>query len=135
LQWGGRTDGTPPWWVDNTTPADADLRQARLQMSGVVSEVVLDPAYYRRGPSLDEIAAAKSLVQTAAVKLQRDPAQLFWWVIVEVAAGLKTNERTARRIANELMRRGSIKSRRLALLLSGISSKGRRVPCPRPFGR
>jgi hypothetical protein len=129
-QWFGRTDGTPPWWVDETTSADADLRQARLQMSGVISEVLLDPANYRRASSLDEIAAARSLVQTAAVKLTCDPVGLFGRVIFEVAAGLQAYEHTVRRIASELLRRESIKSRRLARLLSEISPGGHRVPCP-----
>jgi len=119
-QWIGRTDGIPKWRVDDTTPADEDLQQARSQLAGVVAEILFDRANYRPASSADEIVTSQAIVRSAAIKMHRDPAALWLETLVETATILKANEKIVRRIADRLLRRGVIKSRQLARLLHEV---------------
>ena len=120
-QWIGRTYGLPNWRVDEKHIAEADLKHARSQLAGVVSEVLFDPDY-RHGSSLDEIVTAQGIVLSAARKLRRDPEQLWIETLTEVARQLKTNELALRQVADVLMRRGRVKSRQLQQLLQLLNN-------------
>ena len=122
-QWIGRTYGLPTCRVDKSTCAEADLKHARSQLAGVVSEILFDPDY-RQGSSLDEIVTAQGIVLSAAMKLCRDPEQLWVETLVEVAWQLKTNELLLRQISGVLMRRGSVKSRQLQQILQLLENVG-----------
>jgi hypothetical protein len=119
LQWIGRTIGTSKWCVNDGTPAEADLKQARSQLAGVVAEALFDPDY-RIGSSLDEIVISQSIARTAAIKLVSGVEELWLDTLVEVASKLKAHEWKVREIANELMKKGSIKARRLRALLKTV---------------
>lgn len=118
-QWIGRTYGFPRWRVDNSTHVEADLKQARSQSAGVVSEMLFD-SDYRLASSVDEIVTAQSIVQTAALKLRCDPEHLWLETLVWVATRLKANEPVVREVADQLMCRGSIKTQRLVCLLRSV---------------
>jgi hypothetical protein len=75
---------------------------------------------YRVGSSLNEVTLALLAVRNAAVKMQCDAQKLWFETCNELGAILKANEKVVRRIASELMRRGEIKSQRLAHLLKAV---------------
>ena len=116
VQWVGRTYGLPKWRVDGTTLAEDDLCHAESELAGVVSEWLFDPDF-RLASSIDEIARAQGIVLTAATKLRRDVHQLWLETLVSVATILGANELVVRAIANELMHRELVNTRRLAHLL------------------
>jgi hypothetical protein len=118
VQWVGRTD-SPRWRVDGWTPPEADLKRARSLIAGVVAEMLFDPEY-RLGSSLDEIVIAQSIVRTAAIKMRRDPKVVWLRTLAEVASRLKAHECLVHEIADELMRKGRIKTRRLTRLLQTV---------------
>jgi hypothetical protein len=118
-QWVGRTYGLPSWRVDANTNPQADLRHARSQLAGVVSEALFDRDY-RQGSSLDEIVTAQGIVLSAATKLCRDPERLLLETFFEVAWQLKTNELVVRQLFDALIQRGSIKTRQLQQLLQAL---------------
>jgi hypothetical protein len=117
--WIGRTGGTPRWRVGGETLPEADLKHAQSQLAGVVAEALFD-ADYRLASSIDEIVASQAIVRSAATKLQRDAEQLWLETFAWVATRLRANEPVVRDIADELMRKGSIKSRQLANLLQTV---------------
>jgi hypothetical protein len=118
-RWIGKTYGLPRYRIDVTTSAEIDLRTVQEWISGVTAECLFDPEY-RAGSSLDEIVLAFAAVGSAALKMQTDVELLWFETLAEVATILKANETIVRRIVDELMRKGTIKSRRLAYLLRGI---------------
>ena len=118
-QWIGRTYGIPKWHVDGGTPVEADLEQAQSQLAGVVAEALFD-ADYRLASSLDEIVISQSIARTAAIKMVSDAEELWLDTVVEVASKLKAHELNVREIANELMKKGNIKARRLRALLQPV---------------
>jgi hypothetical protein len=120
VQWIGRTD-SPRWRVDGWTPPEADLKHARSLIAGVVAEMLFDPDY-RLGSSLDEIVIAQSIVRTVAIKIRRDPEVVWLRTLAEVASRLKAHERLVHEIADELMRKGRIKARRLGRFLQTVGS-------------
>jgi hypothetical protein len=122
-RWVGRTDGIPKWKVDADTPPEEDLKWAQSQLAGLVSEGLFD-ANYRLGSSIDELVTAQAIVRSAAVKLQRDPWHLWLETFADVAAKLKANARIVREIADVLMCKGSIKTRRLTNLLRSVEGSG-----------
>jgi hypothetical protein len=115
----GRTYGLPSWRVDVTTDPQADLRHARSQLAGVVSEALFDHDY-RQGSPLDGIVTAQGIVLSAATKLFRNPEQLWLETFFEVAWQLKTNELVVRQLFDALIRRGSIKAQQLQQLLQAL---------------
>jgi hypothetical protein len=118
-QWVGRTYCIPEHRVDVTTPPKNDLKNAQEWISGVTAECLFDPEY-RAGSSLDEIVLACAAISSAACKMQYDAELLWIETLAEVTAILKNNEASVRKIADELMRKGTIKSRRLAYLLQAV---------------
>jgi hypothetical protein len=118
-QWIGKTYCTPGHRVDVTTSAESYLRNAQEWISGVTAECLFHREY-RAGSSLDEIVLAIAAVGSAALKMQTDAELLWFETLAAVATILKANEDTVRKIADELMRKWTIKSRRLACLLRGI---------------
>lgn len=118
-QWIGRTDGIPKWRVDDRTPAEADLKHARSQLAGVVAEALFD-ADYRLASSVDEIVTAQTIVRFAAAKLLCDAETLWWRTLASVAHRLHGHAHIVNEIAGELMRKESLKSRRLARLLQMV---------------
>jgi hypothetical protein len=117
--WGGMTYGLPERRTDATTSAERDLKTGQGFISGVMAECLFDREY-RMGSSLDEIVQAVVAVHNAAVKMQCDPERLWFEACVQLAKILKTKEATVRKIADELMRKWTIKSRRLAYLLTAV---------------
>jgi hypothetical protein len=119
--WIGRTYGIPKWHVDGGTLVEADLKQAQAQLAGVVAEALFG-ADYRLASSLDEIVIAQSIVRTVAIKIRRDPEVVWLRTLAEVASRLKAHERLVHEIADELMRKGRIKARRLGRFLQTVGS-------------
>jgi hypothetical protein len=97
-QWIGMTYGTPPWRIDDRTSAEADMREARCLMAGVVAEALFEPDF-RAGSSLDEVVLAFSVVQSAAVKTGRTPGEQLWVsALADVAFRLKLHEKQYSRL-------------------------------------
>jgi hypothetical protein len=120
-QWFGHIDAPSAGRVDSTTPPKDDIEYVRSQLAGVVSERLFDPDY-RLGSSINEIATARAVIEVTAWKLQRDWKELWSETKAEVAKRLKTNEKVVCKIADELMRRGTINSHRIAYLLRDVRS-------------
>jgi hypothetical protein len=130
LQWIGKTYGLPQLRVDEKTDAEVDLRHARSSLAGVVAEIVFDPEY-RLGSSLDELATATVVIRAAAMKLGRNPMQLFFETVAGTELALKGQVAIVREIATQLISKGSIKARRLQFLLQPIKGTGDQPPHPR----
>jgi len=130
-QWIGKTYGLPRLRVDDKTDPKVDLRHARSSLAGLVAEVVFDPEF-RLGSSLDEYATAIAVVHTAAMKIRRDPMQLFIETLAGIELALKEHVGIVREIAAQLISKGSIKARRLQFLLQPIN--GTVDQSPRPPG-
>ena len=86
-----------------------------------MSEALFDPNY-RLGSSIDEVVTAQAIVLSAAIKLRRDFEHLWLETLSDVAAKLKANARVVRDIAEVLMRKESIKARRLTHLLRSVKT-------------
>jgi hypothetical protein len=117
--WIGRADGTSRWRVDHKTTVEADLKQARSQLAGVVAEALFD-ADYRLASSIDEIVISQVIVRSAATKTHRHAERLWWKTLLDVMCRLKAHERPVLQIADELMHKGNIKARQLAHLLQTV---------------
>jgi hypothetical protein len=119
-EWVGRVDAPSAGRVDSKTPVNEDIRRARMILAGLVAEKLFDPDY-RWESCIAEIAEARALTEFIAWKLERnDCSKLERDFIADVEKRLKSNEQIVRRIASELMRKGTIKSRRLAHLLKAV---------------
>jgi hypothetical protein len=118
-QWLGYVDAPSAGGIDSETPAMADIKCAQKILAGIVSEGLFDPGY-REGSSIDEIGGAQAFIKMAASKLQRDDKALWSETLMEVKKILKANEPIVRKIAAELMRKGTIRSRRLAYFLRSV---------------
>jgi hypothetical protein len=84
-----------------------------------MAEAIFAGDHYRLGSSIDETAMAVAVTGLAAMKMRRDPRELFHEIKSEVEVELWTHERTVRRIADELISKDHINSHRLRLLLAG----------------
>jgi hypothetical protein len=120
-QWFGHVDAPSAGRVDSTTPPKDDIEYVRSLLAGVVSERLFD-SDHRIGSSIEEVATAQAVIEVVAWKLQRNFRKLWSETKVEVARQLKANEQTVRKIADELMRKRTINSRRLACLLRAITN-------------
>jgi hypothetical protein len=129
LQWIGKTYGLPQLRVDGATDAKVDLRRARSVLAGVVAEVVFDPEY-RPASSLDELVTGIAVIRVAAVKMRRDPMQLFIKTVADIELALKEHIEIVREIATQLLGKGSIKTRRLEFLLQPLKGTGDQLPRP-----
>jgi hypothetical protein len=121
-QWLGHVDGpaSSAGRVDSETPPKHDLKYVQSLLAGVVSEILFD-ADYRWGSSIDEVATARAVTEVAAWKLQRNFRDLWSETKTEIARQLTANEKIVRKIADELMRKRTINSRRLSYLLRAIT--------------
>jgi hypothetical protein len=118
--WGGRTRCEGLSRPDPTTAPETDLKFARLQMAGVMSEWLFDRKNYRAGSSLDEVTAAQAMVTNAAVKLGCPIKPLWLDMLAALGTDLKTHEAVVREIADVLMRCGSIAGSRLQRALARV---------------
>jgi hypothetical protein len=118
--WTGKTEGFSPWRVDDTTPAQYDLKQARAQLAGAASELLFDYPNYRAASSVDEKVIAVGIVQTAACKLKCDPQQLFEKTLNAVIRDLWANKEIVREIADVLLREGKIEPQPLSRILRAV---------------
>jgi hypothetical protein len=120
-QWFGHINAPCGGRVDSETPPPDDIKYVRSLLAGVISEQLFDPDY-RFGSSIEEIATARAVIEVTAWKRRRNRAELWSETKAEIARRLKANEKTVRKIADELMRKGRINSRRLTYLLGPITS-------------
>jgi hypothetical protein len=118
-QWLGYVDAPSAGGVDSETPARENIKCAQTILAGAVSERLFDPGC-RLGSSTDEIGGAQAIIKMAAPKLQRNDKELWSETLTEVEKSLKANESIVRKIADELIRKGTIRSRRLAYLLRAV---------------
>jgi gluconate kinase len=118
-QWLGYVDAPSAGGVDSETPARENIKCAKTILAGAVSERLFDPGC-RLGSSTDEIGGAQAIIKMAAPKLQRNDKELWSETLTEVEKSLKANEQIVRKIADELIRKETIRSRRLAYLLRAV---------------
>jgi hypothetical protein len=123
IEWLGRTEGIPGGRVDEHSPVAADVVIARSLLAGVVAEQTFDPDA-RSGSSTGEIASAIGVVKVIAHKTGRSPIEMWLEIERGIATSLRTHDKIVRRIANELMCKGSIEARRLQTLLKLINHDG-----------
>jgi hypothetical protein len=89
-------------------------------LAGVFAEALFDPDF-RPGSSADEFVKGAGIIAQVARKLRHsDPERLWYEVVGDLTATLKTHEAIVREIADVLMRCGSISGSRLQRALAGV---------------
>jgi hypothetical protein len=117
--WEGWCEAAPLPPIGSETDPRQDLVLARRLLPGVMAEAMFAGDHYRLGSSIDETAMAVAIIGLAAMKMGRDPRELFHEIKNAVEVELWAHEPTVRRIADELISKECINSHRLRFLLAG----------------
>jgi hypothetical protein len=108
--------------VSPFTPPALALYHARTTIAGWVGEMLFDRSNFRLGSSLDEIAVVRQLAYTVSLKLGLPMEQVMMeYIMLPVFNLLRAHEEVAAELISYLRRHGSIRGRKLAKVLSGVS--------------
>jgi hypothetical protein len=119
--WEGHAAGTLPGWITANSPVEKDRAHAVVTLSGVMAESLFDPDY-RIGSSLFEQAQARSVAELITAKTGTQLDSIWQAICDDAEARLVVHKQIVRVVANELVRKHVIRSRRLAAHLAPIAS-------------
>jgi hypothetical protein len=132
--WVGFTTHGEQWCSDPTTPVAHDVDYARNVIAGVVAELLFDGRDFRAGSSMDEIITFRMAVNQIAYKTGASFEHVAVGLMTEVTRLLKAHRPLVERIADQLMRHGTLRSKALSKLLNGIrSDEGVKTATPSPM--
>ncbi|NEV62266.1 hypothetical protein G3446_10255 [Thiorhodococcus minor] len=103
-RWLGHTRAGKRWALTPDSPPTADMAQAQRYLAGPLAELLFSgsPAL---AAGVDEIALARGIVATVAIKIGVDAAELMDLLIVQTIALLEHHRRALDAIARRLMRK------------------------------